>query len=198
MTLRDRLVKNGLFFVVVVYYLGGYFLIDYWSAGRKDLHHLALPFEANLPLWPALIFAYLMIFVFLAIPYLAIDDLPFFKKTARAFFVCITIHFLFFLAFPVECNLRPVVDPDRGWAYLLVYFYYWLDPPYNCFPSMHISNVFLISFLMNRYRPGLLCKLLYPVAALVAIAVVLVKQHFIVDVVAGFFVGWLVDRWVFR
>ena len=130
MTLRDRLTKNVLFAVVMVYYLGGYFLINEWTAGRGHFHHLALPFEESLPLLPALIFAYMMVFLILATAYLVVDDLPFFKKVVRAFLLCITIHFAIFLLFPVEYNLRPVVDPDRGWAYHLVYFYYWLDLSY--------------------------------------------------------------------
>lgn len=196
MTVRDRLTKNLLFFIVLIYYLGGYFLIDEWTARRGGVHHLALPYEARLPLLPALIFAYLMVFGFLATSYLVVDDLPFFKKVVRAFLICITFHFIFFLIFPVEYNLRPVVDPDRGWAYYLVYFYYWLDPPYNCFPSMHISNSFLVSFILQRYRPGV-GWVLFPLAILVAISVVLVRQHYIVDVISGFFVGWLIYRWEF-
>lgn len=196
MTPRERLAKNLLFAGVFVYYLGGYFLLNEWTALRQDLHHLALPFEERLPLLPALIFAYMLVYGYLAFAYLAIDDLPFFRKVVRAFLVCITFHFVVFLVFPVEYNLRPAVDPDRGWAWLLVSFYYWLDRPYNCFPSMHISNAFLVSFFMQRYRPGW-GWFLHPLAVLVALSVVLVKQHYIADVVAGFFVGWGIYRWVF-
>lgn len=193
MTRRDRLIKNLLFAVVLVYYLGGYFLINEFTARRVSHFHLTLPLEEGLPFFPALIFAYLLVFGFLALIYLAIDDLPFFKKVIRAFLLCVSFHFAVFLIFPVEYVLRPAVDPDQGWAYLLVHFYYWLDLPYNCFPSMHISNAFLVAFLMNRYRPGL-GWILFPLAILVAASVVLVKQHYIADVVAGFFVGWGVFR----
>lgn len=197
MTLRQRLTKNAFFFAVLVYYLGGYFLINELTSGRSLFYRLDLPFEKDLPLWPALIFAYLLEFAFFGVAYLAVDDLPFFKKVAQAVFVCVTIHFLVFLAFPVEYHLRPDVDPNRGWAYLLVDFYYWLDLPYNCFPSLHVSNVFLVSFFMQRFRPGF-GWVLHPLAILVAVSVVMVKQHYVADVAAGFFVGWFVYRQVFE
>lgn len=197
MTLKQRLTKNAFFFAVLVYYLSGYFLINELTATRDGFYHLDLPFEKDLPLWPALVFAYLLEFAFFGVAYLMVDDLAFFKKIAQAVFVCVTIHFLVFLAFPVEYHLRPDVDPNQGWAYLLVDFYYWLDLPYNCFPSLHVSNVFLVSFFMQRFRPGL-GWILHPLAVLVALSVVMVKQHYVADVAAGFFVGWFVYRQVFE
>jgi membrane-associated phospholipid phosphatase len=195
-TLRARWEKTALFLGVMVYYLAGYFVINQWTATRTVLYHLDLPFESALPIYPALIFAYILELVFFVLAYWMIDDLDFFKKTARAFLLLITFHFIVFVAFPVEYHLRPVIDPYRGWAYFLVYFYYWMDLPYNCFPSMHVSNVFLIAFILQKYRRGM-GWILQPLAVLVAISVVLVKQHFIADVVAGFLVGWFVYEQIF-
>lgn len=197
MSVRDRLTKNALFFFILVYYLGGYFLLNEATGRRAVIYHLDLPFEARLPLYPALIFAYLLEFFFMGLAYLMVDDLAFFKKIVLAVFVCVSLHFVIFLVFPVEYHLRPAVDPDRGWAYMLVSFYYWLDKPYNCFPSLHVSNVFLISFILQKFRPGM-GIFLFPLSLLVAFSVVMVKQHYIADVVAGFFVGWFVYRQVFE
>lgn len=196
MTLKERLTKNLLFFIVLVYYLGGYFILNESTSRRQGLHYLPLPWEKSLPFFPALILGYMLIFAFIAFTYLLVDDLSYFKKVVKAFLICITIHFIIFFIFPVEYLFRPEIDPEKGWAYLLVSFYYWLDLPYNSFPSMHISNAFLVSFLLQRYRPGL-GWILHPMAVIVAISVVLVKQHYIADVVAGFFVAWGVYRLTF-
>ncbi len=197
MTLRERLIKNLLFVGIFVYYLGGYMLINWLTSFRVHFHYLDLPFEKDLPFLPALIFAYILHFAFISFTYVYVDDLEFFKKVIRAFFICVTFHFIVFAIFPVELNLRPEIDPTKGWAYQAVAFYYWLDLRYNCFPSMHISNAFLIAFILQRYRAGL-GWIFQPLAVLIAISVVMVKQHYIVDVVAGFFVGWGVYWWVFR
>jgi membrane-associated phospholipid phosphatase len=54
----------------------------------------------------------------------------------------------------------------------------------------------MVTFLYERFRPGS-GKVLLPLAILVSIAVVLVKQHYILDMVAGILVGWGVYRLVF-
>ena len=197
MTLRQRLAKNGLFLAILTYYLSGYLLLNEFTAGRSGYYRLDLGLERHLPFWPALIFGYLLVFGLLAFAYVAVDDLAFFRKIVQSMFLCTTIHFIVFLAFPVEYHLRPDVDPDLGWAYLLVDFYYWMDKPYNCFPSLHVSNAFLVAFFMQKYRRGL-GWILHPMAVLVAISVVMVKQHYIADVAAGFFVGWFCYRQVFE
>ena len=196
MSNRDLFYKTTLFFLIMAYYLGGYFLINEYTASLSEHYTLAYPGEANLPFVPGLILGYMLIFVILGFTYAVITDLDFFKKTVLAFFLCITIHFAFFLLFPVEFTLRPDVDPTQGWAYRLVHYYYWLDLPYNCFPSMHISNCFLVSFILLRYRLvyGLI---IVPLALLVAISCVLVKQHYVADVVAGLGVAWFCFYWVF-
>lgn len=196
MSLRDRVHKTLYFIAIGSYFIGGYTIINLLSSKKAILYHLDLPFESKIHLYPALIFAYVLEFAFMGFGYLAIDDLEFFKRAVKAFFVCATIHFFVFAAFPVEYGLRPVVNPDLGWAYYLVDFYYWLDLPYNCFPSLHVSTVFLVSFFMNKYRPGI-GWILYPLASLVAVSVVLVKQHYVADVVSGFFVAWFSYQQVF-
>lgn len=197
MTSRERLTKALLFFSILLYYMVGYFFVAQWTANRTDMHYIGMTFEKNIPLLPSLIFAYMLLFAFQAFAYLIIDELNFFKTLLKAFYLCVTIHFIIFMIFPVQNILRPVIDPDRGWAYFCVDFYYWLDPPYNCFPSMHVSNTFLISFFLSQYKPKL-SWVLYSLATLVSISVVLVKQHYIADVVAGYLVAWAVYRWVYR
>ncbi len=193
---RVRLEKNLLFLVVLIYYLGGYYVLSEIAAKRTRVFHLSLPFEDQLPFYPALVFAYMLIFAIIAFVFLVVDDFLFFRKIARAFLICVTIHFIFFALFPVEYTLRPKVDPGQGWAYGLVAFYYWVDSPYNCCPSLHVSNAFLVSFILERYRPGW-GWFFFPASVLIAISVVLVKQHYVVDVVLGFFVAWMVFRRVF-
>lgn len=197
MTIRERLLKTKEFMLIMTYYLVGYFIIAELTRYRSDIHTLALPFEKNIPLYPAFVFAYLMNFGLLAFAYIFVEDLDHFRRMTRAFFFSTTIHYIVFLIYPVEYKLRPVVDPNQGWAYFLVYFYYWMDPPYNCFPSMHVSNCFLVSFLVHRYHKVAGYMMLL-VALFVAVSVVLVKQHYIADVVTGCLVAWISYIWEFK
>ncbi|MBI2067098.1 MAG: phosphatase PAP2 family protein [Deltaproteobacteria bacterium] len=193
----ERLQKHLLFIGVTALYVPGYMGVNWISSRRSDLHQMVLPFEREIPFIPEFIWAYLLIYVFVTLPYLLVDDLVFFRKVVKAFLICIVVHFAFFLIYPVEYVLRPAVDYEWGGIYKLITFYYWVDLPYNCFPSMHISNAFMVAYMLREYRP-VLGKILFPGAVLVAISVVLVKQHYIADVVSGYVVGWGIYWLVFK
>ncbi len=188
MTRRDRIIKNIRFFWITTYYLGVYYLINLFTATRSQHHQLEFFQESAIPFYPVFLLGYVMIFVIIGYTYVGINDGEFFKKVVRTFAVCLTIHFICFLVFPVEYVLRPEIDPSQGWMYQAVHFYYWYDLPYNCFPSLHVSNAFLCAFMLGRYQKRL-GWIFIPMAVLVALSVVLVRQHYIIDVIAGFLVA---------
>ncbi len=197
MSRRDRGLKTLLFFSVLCYYLGGYFLINLYNQQRGIKYDIGMVQEQLIPFYPIFIFGYVTLFAVIALTYAGIQDIAYFKKTVKAFYLCVTIHFIIFLILPVEYQLRPVIDPAHGWIYRAVHFYYWLDLPYNCFPSLHTSNAFLCAFLLQKYRPGL-GWIFFPAAVLIAFSVVVVKQHYVADVVSGAFVAYLVYRVIWR
>jgi hypothetical protein len=58
------------------------------------------------------------------------------------------------------------------------------DPPYNCFPSIHVAHSFVSALACFRVHRGvgiaaLLC------ASLVALSALFIKQHYVLDVIAG-------------
>ena len=177
----------------MIYYLGGYFLINTWASQRTDAYHLSLKADEMIPFVPVFILGYMMIFLILALTYLLVDELTYWKKIMRAFFFCVTLHFVIFAVFPVEYHLRTQADPQKGWLHFLVDFYYFVDLPFNNFPSLHVSNAFLCAFLMHRYR-HFYAWIFYPMAILVAASVLLIKQHFIADVATGVLVAWILAR----
>lgn len=197
MNMRQFLIKQGLFFTANLYYLGGYFIINLFTHTRTHHFHLALPFESSIPFYPIFIFAYCALFLMLAYTYIVINDLNYFWKAFKTFILCVTIHFIFFFLMPVEYTLRPVIDPEQSIIYRIVDFFYWLDLPYNCFPSLHISNAFLCAHLLERYRAGY-GKVFFPLAILIAISVVLVKQHYIADVLVGMVVAYGTYFYIWR
>jgi membrane-associated phospholipid phosphatase len=87
---------------------------------------------------------------------------------------------LIWLMFPVRMPRELFYTTDSyNWADT---FWRWFDEPNNCFPSLHAANGLLfIQFNWRRSFRG--------VATVVAIAIiastVFVKQHYVVDVLAG-------------
>ena len=195
-TTEENFKKTLLFIAIVAYYLGGYLLINYVTGLRSHFFDLMLPFEHNLPFIPVLIYTYtILFFMFIAI-YFTVADYKYFRKIIISFFVIATFHFIVFLLFPVKYNYRPDLGVPDSWILITVQFYYWIDQPYNCFPSMHVSTSTLAALCMWNYRRWLSYIMLVASLA-IGISVVLVKQHYILDVVAGYVVAFAIYWWFF-
>jgi len=95
----------------------------------------------------------------------------------------------FFILLPVTMPRDLFYGPATyGWADA---FWRWFDAPNNCFPSLHVSNCLLL-LQVNWSRPQ---RYLHSAIALGVIAsTVLVKQHYVVDVLGGIVV-YLLARW---
>jgi membrane-associated phospholipid phosphatase len=94
-----------------------------------------------------------------------------------------------FLLFPVRMPRELFYGPAvYNWADA---FWRWFDAPNNCFPSLHMSSCLLL-LQVNWARPHrwLSAPLLLGVIA----STVLVKQHYVVDLVGGAGV-YAVSRW---
>ena len=77
----------------------------------------------------------------------------------------------------------------NNWITELVCFYFWIDHPYNLFPSMHLSASFFAAFYCMR-KGRIIGWITMIMAMIVGVSVVLLKQHYIMDIVAGFTVAW--------
>jgi hypothetical protein len=95
----------------------------------------------------------------------------------------------FFLCFPVRMPRELFYGAQvYNWADA---FWRWFDAPNNCFPSLHVSNcLLLLQFAWTRSRRWLHATLLGGIMA----SVVLVKQHYAVDLAGGVGV-YLASRW---
>ena len=99
----------------------------------------------------------------------------------------------FFLAYPVHMPRELFYSPEAySWADA---FWRWFDAPQNCFPSLHVSNVLML-MQFNRERKYAWASNGF--GALIIASTVLVKQHYVIDVAAGFAVyvaaSWLMRR----
>lgn len=167
-----------------------------WLVRDRPLHFFPATLESALPFWPPATLVYLTVYWFVLLPPLLLRD-PFPRRRVAAAYALTLLPCLFaFLVFPVGMA-RPAVDPDASildWALWIVYR---TDPPRNCFPSSHCAMAMiagLLSFEVDR-RLGRL-GVLY--ACLIGVSTLLTRQHYVVDVLAGFAVAgtawWVVLR----
>lgn len=182
-TANDRIGRKTLvasFIVLYAIYLLTYLAIDAFTVGRVT-HQLFMPFERDIPFVPEAEVVYGMAYL---VPLVAIQTLSEASRVVRllvALLVAIAAAYTVFLVFPVEFP-RPAVHA-HSLATLLLSLQYTADKPYNAFPSLHVAITWLVWLgCRDRVRHGgPFLILLIAISA----STVLVKQHYLADVVAG-------------
>jgi membrane-associated phospholipid phosphatase len=145
-----------------------------------------------IPPSPSWMFVYAAIYPITIIPAVVLRDRSLLRRVGVAHLVAQSVAFAAFFLMPVSgAELRPVhvpTDTLSGWALALNYR---IDPPLNCFPSLHVTTTTLTAIVLARVsRP--LGWLGATVAALIAISTLFVKQHYLLDVVGGGLLGAVV------
>jgi hypothetical protein len=98
-----------------------------------------------------------------------------------------SVAYACFLLYPTIAP-RPDTVPGDGFAVWGLQFLYDADPPYNCFPSIHVAHWFVSALACHRVHRTL-GFVAVSFASLVAIATLLTKQHYSADVIGGKFLA---------
>lgn len=184
LTREERREKLNWFLFMIGYFAAGYLATNWVSSQRTAFLDLSLPFERAIPFVPAAIFGYLLVYLSVLLVFIAIDDRDDWHHTVVSFLVATSAAYLLFLLLPVRMTMRPDLSGAAGAATTATRFYYLIDLPYNCFPSLHVTYPVLASLVAWRRHP-LLRWVFAAMALAVAISVVLVKQHYLADVLGG-------------
>lgn len=186
-------VQRGLWLIAaVLFYVSIYFPLCAYLQGHATAWLPVFAWERALPLVPQAIYGYLTLYVVMFIPCFQIEGDARFRNFVQHYFVLTTIHFLIFLCCPSAMD-RPLLQLDGSVTLRLLDFYYHLDPPQCIFPSLHVSYSLLATLALWHHKPawGKLCAVL---TALVGVCVLLVKQHYAIDVIAAVLLTSLIWR----
>lgn len=187
MTKQERREKLNWFLFMVGYFTAGYLAINWFSQARTHFFDVSFAFEDAIPFIPEFIFGYLLVYLSVLMIYLIVDDMEDWRRGITAFIAATTLAYIFFLAFPVKMETRPEIWQVAGnsLSAAVTRFYYYIDAPYNLFPSLHVTYptlAFLVAWRNHRTMRWVFLAM----AIAVAVSVVMVKQHYVADVVAGF------------
>lgn len=164
------------------YFLSSYYLTSWLVADRVAAWQPALALDRTLPFIPTAIYGYLLVFAILLLFY-ALADAAHMRRGAYLHAGLLSLHLLCFIAIPITIA-RPELAAGGSFTHELTRWYFLIDPPRNLFPSLHVSQPLLVSLLLWRsHRRWSLAS--FVGTAIIAISVVLVKQHYIMDVVAA-------------
>ena len=193
--LELRVLYLGLItFIYTIWGVLYYFIAD--AIATSPHHTPALALDYSLPLIVEFEYIYLLCYPLPLVPLFLIQDSGRLNRLFIAFILINLVALPCFYLYPVEYP-RPEIHVDSLAAWLLA-LEYRADPPLNNLPSLHAALAWLV-FLGTFSAPGRFVRLRNLIILLTAIGIsvstLLVKQHFIVDIVAGtalaFLAYWL-------
>ncbi|MGB5212000.1 MAG: phosphatase PAP2 family protein [Gammaproteobacteria bacterium] len=173
--------------LVLIFFQVGY----YWGYRLHDgpgVFDAELALDRWLPLVPEFIVFYMLGYIFVLVPCLAVRRRHDFYAATVCFCLILAVGFLCFRYLPVHMD-KPLATGGE-WFARWTRFQQAVDTPYNNFPSLHVAlNVFAFGLLSWQARKQSWWWL--PIPVLIVLSTLLVKQHLVLDVLAGLLLAGL-------
>jgi len=203
-TLRERRLDPwwswlGVGLFMFGFWSGSYFLVGA-ATDPSRARLLSVVLDRFVPFRPEYVWLYLCVYPFFILPFFRAPRTAIVYRLAVGYVLMLLVSYAIFLAMPVTYD-RPVLPVPHAtfstWALGIVHGQ---DPPWNCLPSTHCS-VALLAALALRESGRAVGIWGLATAIGIAVSTVYTKQHYIVDVLAGFsvaFATWWTLRWIWR
>jgi membrane-associated phospholipid phosphatase len=172
--------------MVILVLLVPFYLVIARLAGEGVTHAPAFAVDRLLPLVPAWALVYGALYAFLiVVPVFVVQQEELIQRTVWAYLMVWTVAYVAFLLYPtVAPRAAMVTVPGQGFPVWGLQTLYDADPPYNCFPSIHVAHSFVSALACSRVHRTL-GGITIVVASLVALSTLFTKQHYVADLVAG-------------
>ena len=151
----------------------------------------ALGWDRALLLQPAWVLVYGALYLFLILlPFFVVRHDELLRRTVFAYLAVWIASYICFIVYPTVAP-RPANVLGEGFAVWGLRILYDADPPYNCFPSLHVAHSFVSALACYRVHRGLGVAAI-GCAALVALSTLFTKQHYVADVLMGIVMAFTV------
>lgn len=205
MTAAEKREKLCWFIIMIAYFSVGYLSTNWIASHHSKFLDVSMAFEGRIPFIPVFIVGYVLVYIGMYFAYASIDDIQVWRRGIILFFLATTTCYLVFIFFPVKMEMRPDISSFGGVFPFLTKFFYKIDLPYNCFPSLHVTYPMVVTLLLWNYNKKIRWFFL-ALVIIMMVSVILVKQHYIADVLAGPAVAsacywitlkteWIWNRW---
>lgn len=168
--------------------------INYVIAGAiaekgKDL---SLFLDKQIPFVSMFIFPYIYwyVYIFIGLIFILLKDRRRYIRALLAVYIGMFVCYFIYYLFPVEI-VRPTVV-NNSLSNRLVNIIYQNDRPFNCFPSLHVLNTYIIMRYTSRKENKLWFYYTQIVGILIILSTLFIKQHFILDGIAAIILGEVV------
>ncbi|HEY0512669.1 MAG TPA: phosphatase PAP2 family protein [Thermoanaerobaculia bacterium] len=176
--------------MVVLVSLVPFYIFIAELARERTLHVPELALDRAIPLQPAWALAYGPLYLFLILlPVFVVRQDEQIRRTVLAYLTVWMVAYVCFLLYPTTAS-RPDKVIGEGFAVWGLRFLYSSDPPYNCFPSLHVAHSCVSALTCYRVHRGVGIAAALG-AVLVGVSTLYTKQHYVADVIAGVFLACL-------
>jgi membrane-associated phospholipid phosphatase len=174
--------------MVVLVLLVPFYLLIAEQAREGTPHVPELAWDRVLPLQPSWALVYGSLYLFLILlPVFVVRQEELIRRTVWAYLMVWMIAYVCFLMYPTMAS-RPAKVMGEGFVVWSLRFLYSSDPPYNCFPSLHVAHSFVSALTCYRVHRGVGIAAALS-ASVVGVSTLFTKQHYVLDVIAGMFLA---------
>jgi membrane-associated phospholipid phosphatase len=184
---------NALWFLAVY---GGADLLTSHRGFRVPVHFSA---ELRIPFVPWMAVFYMSLYgLFLLAPFI-LRTRHEFAAIVATMAVAIAVSGIVFLLIPAELAFAPVRDEQQLGIWAGIYHAAdELNLTYNLLPSLHVAFAVICTAVFSPRAPRPMRIMLWSWASLIAASTVLIHQHHLLDVAAGWLLAIVCVRTVFR
>lgn len=155
---------------------------------------VTLPLDRHIPLVSWFIWPYLLCYLFPFLPLLVVKDWHRFDKALLAIILANAAAFLVYVLLPIAFA-HPALGTGLSDRVLALQFRYDFQPGANKLPSLHVTYAWIVYLVCRKQGLGRIREgAIFLVAALISVSTLFVKQHILLDVLAG--AAWAFAAWV--
>ncbi|MGA2533023.1 MAG: phosphatase PAP2 family protein [Candidatus Aminicenantales bacterium] len=172
---------------IIVFEAVGFYAV---TLPTKDV---TLPLDRQIPLLSCFIWPYLLCYLFPFLPLVIVKDWHRFNKALLAIILANAAAFLVYILLPIAFS-RPELGSGLSDRVLALQFRYDFKPGANKLPSLHVTYAWIVYLLCRKQGLGRLREgLIFLTAMLISVSTLFVKQHILLDVLAG--AAWAFAAW---
>jgi membrane-associated phospholipid phosphatase len=160
-----------------------------YSISNQEVYSLLTAVDQSIPFIKAFALPYSVwiLYIYVCLIYFFMKDINVYYRALLTYIVCALLCYLIYSVFQTTVP-RPVVIGSDPISELIRYIYS-RDQPFNCFPSIHCFSSYMVMRMVwtGSFRNKWNVTFITGMSSLIIISTLFVKQHVIMDALAGMF-----------
>jgi len=174
---------------------GSYFVVGKVTDPSR-VRFLPAILEAHIPLRPSFTLLYITLYPIFGLPFFVVRERPMFQRLVAGYLLMFVACSIAFLAIPIAFDRPPLPPPPHDFGTWVLSIVRGTDPAWNCMPSEHCTAAMIAALATwEACRKAGAFALLG--ALLIGVSTLFTKQHYVVDVLAGYGLAFAI-HWALR